>query len=793
LLESLPPQSAQVLCLDADWHLVEAESEANPQVEVSVDNVAYLIYTSGSTGRPKAVMTSHRAIVNFCYAAARLYGLSSSDRVLQFASLSFDASAEEIYPALASGATVVLRTQAMLASAAQFFAQCEEWGVTVLDLPTAYWHHLIPQLAPEDERTVQQSNEHTAQQAQEQVRVPECVRLLIIGGEKAQPEQVSRWLKVVGERVRLMNTYGPTEATVVATACQLSGRAGTGAEAPIGRPLDNVRLYVLDGKGEVAPLGVAGELYIGGDGLARGYLGRAELTAERFVPDALSGEAGARLYRTGDVVRYLRDGEVAYVGRVDEQVKVRGYRMELGEVEAALGAHEMVREALVVVREDVPGNQQLVAYVVLSGEEQRTMAGELRAFLKERLPDYMIPSLFVRLSELPLTTHGKVDRQALPAPDLAHVASAATYVAPRDVLEHQLSLIWQELLGLPEISVTADFFELGGHSLLAIRLLALIQRELGRKLPLVTLFQATTIASLADVLREQAEDEWSPLVAIQPQGHKPPLFFTHPVGGDVLCYRDLARHLGREQPFYALRARPLETWTDAPVTIEEMATEYVHALRAAQPFGPYQIGGWSSGGLLAFEMARQLRRAGQEVSLLALLDTWVAHGRVEPSDDALLLAEIARHHARQNGKILELDAESLRGLSPSQQLSRVVEEIRGAGLVSEDIEDEWLKGFVRGLKQSRRAEQLYAPQMYDGRITLYRATDGDEDGRAELAASGFDVEDRTQGWGRFCEQVEVAEVSGHHDVMVYEPHVRTLAARMTDCIERKVTEEVYNY
>ncbi len=456
----------------------------------SPDNAAYVIYTSGSTGRPKGVVVTHRALANYATAAVGLYGVTPDDRVLQFASLSFDASAEEIYPALLGGAALVLRTEQMLADAATFFARCAEWGVTVLDLPTAYWHELVAEL----ERGA--------------VRLPDAVRLVIIGGERALPERVAAWRRHVGAAVRLVNTYGPTEATVVATLAELQGREEAAVlpdqplpAVPIGRPVPNGRAYVLDGEMRPLPLGARGELYVGGLGVARGYLGRPELTAERFVPDPFAGEPGARLYRTGDVVRWRRAGELEFVGRADDQVKVRGFRVELGEIEDVLLRHPAVRDAVVAAREDEPGRTRLVGYVVAAGEVP-TAAG-LRAHLKAELPEHMVPAAFVVLDALPRTGSGKVDRRALPAPE-APGAPAESYVAPRTEAERCLAEIWAAVLKLERVGVRDNFFELGGHSLLATQVVSRVRQAFGAELPLRAIFERPTVGELAALLPAEA-------------------------------------------------------------------------------------------------------------------------------------------------------------------------------------------------------------------------------------------------------------------------------------------------
>ncbi|MGK3998774.1 amino acid adenylation domain-containing protein [Sorangium sp. So ce1024] len=493
------PAGVERVLLEPGWASLDGEPPTPPAGEPLPEQAAYILYTSGSTGVPKGVVVPHRALAGFVDAAAALYAITPSDRVLQFASLSFDASAEEIFPCLARGATLVLRTEPMLESTATFLTACAAWGVTVLDLPTMYWHRVAADVAAG-------------------LALPPAVRLVILGGEAALPERVGAWRASVSPRVRLCNTYGPTEATVVATACDLTA-GGDGATAaghgdgatiagaddgattanaaepavPIGRPIAGARAYVLDAAGQPAPVGVVGELYLGGQGLARGYWARPALTADRFVPDPFSATPGARLYRTGDRARWRTDGQLEFAGRVDHQIKLRGFRIELGEIEARLAEHDAVREVVVLAREDQPGAKRLVAYVVTS--EPAPAADALRAFLQARLPDYMVPSAFVFLPELPRTANGKVNRGALPPPARSPEAAPAP---PREAVEAQLAEIWAAVLGHDQVGIHDNFFEVGGDSILSLQVVARA-REAGVQITPRQIFQHQTIAELAVV------------------------------------------------------------------------------------------------------------------------------------------------------------------------------------------------------------------------------------------------------------------------------------------------------
>jgi amino acid adenylation domain-containing protein len=477
LADRFAASERDVICLDGEWTCVDTNPATDLSASLWPTNAAYVIYTSGSTGTPKGVVIQHDNLAGYTATAGTVFNLTAADRVLQFASISFDTAAEEIYPCLTGGATLVLRTDEMLGPATPFWRTCREQAITVLDLPTVYWHELARSPGPE-------------------MALAKAVRLIIIGGEKAQLDYVNKWLEyrqTAGPQ--LVNTYGPTEATVVATAANLD--TPLQGHVPIGRPIPNAQAFILDEAMHPVPVGVTGELYLGGHGLARGYFKRARLTAARFVPHPYSERAGERLYKTGDLAKYLPDGNIIFTGRRDHQVKIRGYRIELGEVEAALMELMAVSEAVVVAHEDTSGKQELAAYLVFA-EDQTMEARELRARLQQKLPAYMVPANFIPLPSLPYTVSGKIDRQALPGPSAAgHSPAADLFVAPRTLSEQLLVEVWSALLGIEEISVYDNFFERGGHSMLAIQLMARLQDMLQIELSLQLFFQQPTIAGMA--------------------------------------------------------------------------------------------------------------------------------------------------------------------------------------------------------------------------------------------------------------------------------------------------------
>ncbi len=479
LRSDLPAELRHVVCLDTDWPEIAACPADRPVRQAGREQLAYVIYTSGSTGRPKGVMIEHRALVNYTQAAIEQYGITSADRVLQFASASFDGHVEEVFPCLTRGGTLLLRNDEML-DCRKFLQRCGEWQLTFVSLPTGFWHELTRAIVADG------------------LAVPATLRLVVIGGEQALPERVAVWFQRVDSRARLMNTYGPTETTVVATAAELGPDDGRENRVPIGRALRNTRVYVLDRGQQPVPVGVPGELHIGGESLARGYLNRPELTEERFVPDPF-GKAGARMYKTGDVVRWRNDGRLEFIGRSDQQVKIRGFRIEPGEVEQVLREHPAVADAAVVARERSPGDLHLVAYLTAS-EDATPVAADVRQFLRSRLPGFMVPTALVVLDRLPITPGGKVDRRALPAPDWsgAGIGSEAEFIAPRTATEQQLAGIWSEVLSIERVGAHDNFFDLGGHSLLAIQVISRINRDLDLGIALRDLFEAATLKALAE-------------------------------------------------------------------------------------------------------------------------------------------------------------------------------------------------------------------------------------------------------------------------------------------------------
>ncbi|NWF69420.1 MAG: amino acid adenylation domain-containing protein [Chloroflexi bacterium] len=697
---AIETERISAICVDSAWSQIAQYSSENLGLVVHSEQPAYVIYTSGSTGKPKGVLLPQRALVNHNLAIIERYGLSASDRVLHFASLSFDVAGEEIYPTLLAGAAVVIWPQGAAPAINEFLRAVDAAGVTVLNLPTPYWHEWT--YALEDKDSVW----------------PGALRLLVIGSERAAPERLAVWQEKAPQQIPLRNAYGLTETAITSLVYDVPYSALNRSEVPVGRPLANTLIYLLDAYMQPVPPGVAGELYIGGRCVASGYLNRPDLSAERFVANPFSNDPTQRLYKTGDLMRYLPDGNIEFLGRIDQQAKIRGHRVELGEIEAALAQHAHVRRCVVIARDDEHGQKYLAAYLVVQGKA--LVASKWRSFLKETLPDYMIPAAYVLLETLPLTPNGKIDRKALPAPSFDE--HEGEFVAPRTPTEIVLASIWGEILGHSQIGIHDNFYDLGGHSLLAIRIFTQIERRLHKHLPMAVLFNAPTVARLAKIIDSTTESDkvvqHSPIIKIQPHGSRPPFFC---VGGGVIDLNHLARQLGNDQPFYALHWQGLAAHQTLSASVDMVAEAFIEEIKSIQPRGPYYLGGCFASGLVAVEIARRLKEQGEEVAFLAAIAT-VPRPRT--------VAE------RAQGKVTKI---LLGGPAKWRDtLTTVYNEILHIGETIENIQHIFWKGAVRlskitgrplpfvlrtGLYEEfavRRATNNYvAPAFYDGEMTLF--------------------------------------------------------------------------
>jgi amino acid adenylation domain-containing protein len=728
----------RIIRLDQEREALSAEDGARLDPVPGGEQLAYLLYTSGSTGKPKGVEIPHRALVNFLCSMARAPGLAASDHLMAVTSLSFDIAGLELFLPLITGAEVEVASRALASDGAALKARLAQSRITVMQATPSTFRMLVD----------------AGWRGDPSFKV-------LIGGEAVPAELVAQLLPRAGS---VWNMYGPTETTI--WSCVHRFEEG-GGPVSVGRPIANTRVFVLDDHRHLRPIGAAGQVYLGGDGLARGYHGRPDLTAARFVPDPFDPSGRGRLYATGDLGRWSAAGTLEILGRIDQQVKVRGHRIELGEIEAVLAEHPEVSHAVAGAAED-----RIVAHVVPRDPSSPPSHAELRAHLQARLPAYMIPAAFVFLPALPLLPNGKVDRRALPPPETETRETSGTFAGPSTALEADLVALWESVLGVRPIGTHDDFFELGGHSLLAARLFDRIESRTGRRLPLATLLAAPTVQQLAALLGQEGwSPSWSSLVAIRAEGSRPPFFCVHAIGGNVLNYRKLALHLGPEQPLYGLQARGLDGRPAPAATVEEMASSYLAEIRSVQPRGPYRLGGASSGGVVAFEMAQQLRRAGEEVALLVLMDTVLAGVRPVGASMHPRAYSLDRHF----GHLLLSPGETWSDYLLARARARI--DALGETLLSAlgKQPKQELTTFELVIARDRAAMRAYVPQRYDRPITLILARD-------EPYRTAHDL--RLQ-WAEFTSQgLTLHVVPGTHSTILDDPTVREVAAFLAECLER---------
>ena len=751
---SLPAGIPQVL-IDADWPAISAHSADDFPCPAGADQIAYVLYTSGSTGKPKGVRITHRALANFVYSMAREPGMSARDVLLAVTTISFDIAGLELYLPLMTGATLVLAAKEAVWDPQSLGRLLDEHAVTVMQATPATWQMLFD----------------NGWAGKRDLKV-------LCGGEALSRDLATRLLGAAGE---LWNMYGPTETTIWSLVRRITAADRT---ILIGRAIANTTVYILDDDRNPAPVGVAGELYIGGEGVSAGYLNRPDHTRDRFLPDPFAPGRG-NIYRTGDLARYWPNGDVECLGRNDFQVKIRGFRIELGEIEAALQEHPEVRQAVASVYKD-PQGARLVAYLI-PRDSQRPTTPDLRTFLAKRLPDYMVPGQFLFLERFPLTPNGKVNRLGLPAPDAAPAVESA-YVAPRDEFEEMVSKAWAEVLGLPRIGIHDNFFDLGGHSLLAVRLIVHLQKIIpGEPILLAALLESPTVERFAAWLRNRGSSQFRYLVRMREGAGRPPFFCVHGAGGNVLSMRALAMTLPASLPFYCLQARGLDGSEPFP-SVEETARCYVDEVRSVQPHGPYYIGGGCYGGVVAFEMARIFEAQGERVAALVMMDSYnfnfgkflspprlaycnarfivkrfLAHARKMAAESPGEWGDSVGRPLRTMGKLVWELARTAVGLKSSRvTIDPNIVEIEGA--------DGTQLGVV--LKRVRRASLTAAakfiPQKFGGKAVLFIAKERHRE----------PFEDPYLGWGPVVGGgIDAFILDGDHD-SIFDAHVRQLAGLM---------------
>jgi amino acid adenylation domain-containing protein len=753
-IKDLPEYAGHVVCMDRDGEAISRESEENPVSRIGPNDAVYVIYTSGSTGTPKGVIGLHCGAVNRLNWMWRVYPFKGGEVCCQKTYLSFVDSVWEIFGPLLQGVqTVIISDDAV-----------KDPQLLIEGLAANHVSRIV--LVPSLLRLLLDSFGDL------QKRLPD-LRLWVTSGEEIPVELAKRFGQAMPE-ARLINLYGSSEVSADVTFYEIGGDPQE-KRVPIGRPIDNTQVHLLDENLQLVPVGVHGELNVGGAGLARGYLNRPDLTAERYIANPF--RQGEVLFKTGDLGRRLADGSIEYLGRRDHQVKIRGFRVELGEVESQIKGLEAVSNCVAVLREDRPGDQWLVAYYV--PREGDTVSGShVRRHLESKLPGYMVPQYFVELSLIPLTPNGKVDRKALPKPQ-AEDNLAISFVAPNDSLEMQLTKIWESVLSVKPIGIMDNFFEIGGHSLLAARIFSRIEKTMGLNLPLVTLFQAPTVELLAKIIRGKSWNAgWSSLVPIQAGGSKPPLFFVHGAGGNVLLYRELALHLGNDQPFYGLQAQGLDGRKPPYTSFEDMATHYVKEVRSLQPEGPYYLGGYCLGGAIALEMAQQLVSQRHEVALLAMVETYnfSSAPAVLPFYYSRRLQNLMFHWQNlwtlpMRDKLAFFSKKSRTELERAK-LKLIIALSRLAQKLKWSTHEKY--PHIDLAKANDKAHFNYVPKSYNGQITLFRPKEH------FVGRNQYDF-----GWGEVAQKgVEVRILQVYPRGSLVEPFVRELARQLENCIER---------
>jgi amino acid adenylation domain-containing protein len=868
-LELFPDLKSKVVILERDWDVISKESKDNVPSGTTAENLAYVIYTSGSTGKPKGVMIEHRNVVNLFIGMDACIEHGPESTWLAVTSPSFDISVLEIFWTLARGFRVVIYS-----GDENNFEENEDHAYSI---PNLIKHYKVTHFQCTPSMAGMLMLDEEARKSFGQLQI------LLIGGETLPSALAAELQKVVGGDI--LNMYGPTETTVWSTTYKLNeGKQNI----PIGRPIANTTIHIMDENRQLVPVGVPGELVIGGAGVVRGYLKRPELTEERFIRNPFSSDHGGKLYRTGDLVRYLLDGNIEFMGRMDQQVKILGHRIELGEIETVLNEHPAVQESVVIVREDVPGHKRLVAYVI-PREGKNLSLGELRNHAKEKLPGYMVPAHVVTLKAFPKTPNKKIDRKALSLPANDRNEQRTSFDPPRSEIEEAVAAIWAEALGLNEVGRNENFFELGGNSLSAcgvvlsiqhtcnvdlplqtifraptvaaltakleevfrkqidsidvgtmpppeedraglevpfepprtptekdlailwakilrinrvsrndhffrlggksldaVKLFSEIEKKFGKKLPLSALLQAPTLVQLSNILQDSEwEPKWSPVVPIQPTGVRLPFFCIHAHRGNVLNYYPLAHYLGSDQPFYGIQARGLDGDRVSFRTFKEMAVDYLKEVRSVQPEGPYVIGGWCMGGYIALEMAHLLESAGEEVALLALIDT--------PHPNYLKLSSRTTVFHRILYKLLEridYEVSVVKALSPKERLPHLRKKanalIPPVQAFTEKLVEIPLNKLQIRIPHSQvyrlqglydmhdKAFHEYDPRPYDGRVVLFRS-------RTQTHALNNDP---FLGWkGLFNGELKLCEIPGHYINILIEPSVRLLADELKNCLQ----------
>jgi amino acid adenylation domain-containing protein len=752
LVKNITIAEVNLFLLDKQWDEIANESEDLEVALTTPEHLAYIMYTSGSTGKPQGVMVTISQVESYLQAVNQVANIQPGDIYLHTASFSFSSSIRQLLLPLSQGAQVRIASKENTTNLGSLLELIKTENITVFDTVASVWNYLLDGLA---EMTGEQRSQLINNQ----------LRLLVFSGGLLTSQLLNRVRSQFQEPPRILNIYGQTETIGVCAYVIPDDFSNQAGYAPVGIPYPYYQLHVLDDRLQPVSGNQTGELYVASTSLARGYLHNPQLNARKFIPNPFTTDDRSQLYRTGDLARYLPDGNLEIVGRQDFQVKIRGMRVEIEEIETLLTQHPDVRQAAVVGKEDKLGEQKIFAYIVAS--QKHINIGELRSFLQTKLPDYAVPSAFEILDALPLTPNHKLDRKRLPAPSREHV----TIIPAADELEQQLLEIWEKVLDIRPIGVSDNFFELGGHSLIALQLFAQIEQRWNKRLLLANLIESPTIAQLAKLIHRAEEPTTrSPLVLIESGGDRSPLFCIHPVGGNLFDYYNLAKKLTKDLPIYGLQARGIDGKQQPFDRIEDMASYYVQAIQTIQPQGTYFLLGYSFGGIIAFEMARQLTDRGCKVAFLGLLDIRCP---TIPQLNLPLVQGINRH------------LNKLKELKLIEQLKYCIDtifyrkkiEYRDELITTLSNLDMFTPDLLTVLDCNLQAKKEYLPQVYSGQATLFWTEDQSHyiDLYPEL------------GWGDLVtEGLEIQHLPGNHLTLMKEPYVPVLAEKLQFCIDNAV-------
>jgi len=744
LAAQVPDFAGTKLVLDAQPKPWSAEPTSNPDGTTTPENLVYVLYTSGSTGVPKGVAVRHGNLVNYAAFIVKRLEAEKYSEGLQFATVSTlgaDLGNTCIYPSLISGGTLHVIGYETATDGVRFAEYAAKYGIDVLKIVPSHMAALL---------------ESQSDPKQAKKLLPR--KYLVFGGETLTAKLLGK-IEALSSSCEILNHYGPTETTVGSLTLKLKDydwKSKQISSIPIGRPIQNTQVYVLDQKLQPVPVGVRGELYIAGAGVTAGYLNQPEKTAERFIENPFSSDGTAKMYRTGDLARYLEDGAIEFLGRGDDQVKVRGFRIELGEIEAALARHGGVKQALVLARENEQGDKRLLGYAVV---QSGNVTGEqLRDYLKLEVPGYMVPQAIAVLPKFPLTPNGKIDRQALPEPQA--VAQRASITAPRDEKEAALLKIWSKVLRNEVIGVTDNFFDVGGHSLLAVQLMATIAKETGHEVPLTALFRAPTVESMAKLLRDANQPQSDPIVMPVQAGEGVPFFVVASPSASALGYAALAKAMGTSQVVYKLQSRTRVVPPHSPIPLSDMrslALEYIEGMRSVQPSGPYYLGGMCAGAHIAEQIILELEAQGETVGLFAVFDTWVLQ-------NAYVRWLWRIHYYQKRTRQLLRSGGRRRLTSLTSSIHRTMDRIIHP--FSRPPETPWQKVYWPG--------KNFTNPHFNAPVALFKRP----------RQPFYYVKDTTLGWGsRSRGGVEIHCIDMPH-LMLRPPHVRKLGSLLRESLSR---------